>query len=382
MKPLSDMMRTQHRAIHQYKFATTVRCASPSKVLIYGILRYKAKEQALNTKHMTELKSAMNTRQPSSTNSSVASNTPSINNIIQSHSAPAGSSALVRHETLPISNFFHSLTRHFNNVFCATMNRMPGLKPIVWSLISPLYSFGSAAVQADNPPQQETLLNKITRSESTQRINLINSAISETNKDEFDESFDWLSNRFLVREKGDSILTIRTYKLTQPNEHGREDSARLLQNGVSLEAIAYRHELPLPAMPPELAHLLTPKVLATMMATCPLSNSANADPKEAPEKIIALIATLAEHLALRDSPLPQPGLKAFNDLIAQHRKALTVLNRTDNQGKKHLAVLKSFQTAYANLLWSKHYSAPKEIPESVSPRSVMFFSAHTTAPKD
>jgi len=284
-----------------------------------------------------------------------------------------------------LATLFSRLTRQPFALLGGIINRLPSLQQLAWSLVQPVPA----------PASRATLLTNLRACSASERPSRLNQAAENAHdlqnnpqiKAEFNTAFDWLSDKLLKAEKGDSIEILRKINAPLTCENGQEDCARLLEAGVSLNAISTRYTLTPPTLHPALKSLLTHETLAALVAMTPISAQTGDHPEAAIVEVGRLLSALSDQLEnSAKAEFTPPGASAPHSQLGQMIANCKRPSRTHTieRNQKHLQPLLTFKTGFANLLWSQHYQTNELGTQSRStkngtdsPKSVFFFPSET-----
>lgn len=260
-------------------------------------------------------------------------------------------SPLALYQGLSLPVLFQHVKHRFSPRLGTAFSRLPSIKSLTWQFISPMFFGETHLAYSLNFEPKDTLYQRLITSTDRERVSLLNEAINTENKDEFDKCFDWFNEKLLKQTVGDYALRLRDAGVKKPNEYGQEDCTQLLRHGLRLETLLHRYNLPPLHLPAPLARLLSQKVLAALIAACPLDDTHTTNISEALLKTSVLIARLSE--ALNDESASK-GEALFHTLSALQDRPLQQWNSYRRASKKY-PELKQFRKSYAKLYWINHY---------------------------
>jgi hypothetical protein len=284
-----------------------------------------------------------------------------------------------------LATLFSRLTQQPFALLGGIINRLPSLKQFAWCLVQPVQASASRA----------TLLSNLRASAAFERPSRLNQAAEHAHdlqnnaqtKEEFNTAFDWLSDKLLKAEKGDSIEILRKINAPMACENGQEDCARLLEAGVSFNTISTRYALTPPTLHPALKSLLTHDTLAALVAMTQISAQTGDHPEAAIVEVGRLLSALSDQLEnSAKAEFRPPDASAPHSQLGQMIANCKHPSRTHTieRNQKHLQPLLTFKTRFANLLWSQHYQTNELGTQSRStkngtdsPKSVFFFPSET-----
>jgi hypothetical protein len=281
---------------------------------------------------------------------------------------------------------------------------MPSVSNFAWQLIT---GTTAPAPRLAAPNTERSLEEKLEWASPKEKITLINEAaqqlaiadinhelkdecssrfqVPETpshSREEFNDAFDYLNTQLL--KKDSRAKTQREIWLPPASDSGREDFIRLTRHGINLNTLCQRYQIPPPQFSATLTSLVTPKVVAALMACCPTQDSSRAEDRLL--QVNKILNHLSHELMTKNHEKQPIDRKQNNDGDCLCLSDL--ISRSKSAAEKNFELAdqrKLLITFKANLHWAQHYSDQSKVTEnnnlldtpktsgSQSPKSVMFF---------
>lgn len=298
------------------------------------------------------------------------------------HESPA---ILTRLLPFPAQDQSWKIAQRAQICFGNMLDRLPFIRKIAWQLVSPCILMISEYT-TENHPEQSSSETALTSNFSTynpllrqlkgltfsiDKIELINDSVIKLKsgclpEDRlfFDEAVDWLNRHLLVKDRGSTVITMRSIEAHRADLYALEDAIRMLSHGVSFEVLAQRHKITPTPIPSAMKELLTPEVWAALIEGYRIQK--HDDTKIIFKRVNQLILSLSAQISTADQINNKaPGLMALNVMIYNMRHHdSSHLDVTET--KQHYQIVNQLRLNFANLLWSVNYNSTIKAPHHSS----------------